>query len=262
MAMKTYWGLVGVLWAAAAPVSAVPAGASCAAANGAQTVALLELYTSEGCSSCPPADRALSRLRHDERFAAASLAALALHVDYWDSLGWVDRFAQPAFAARQRRLGGASIYTPQFFLQGRPYRWNGDPGRLADDLRKVRDAAPAARLSLRLGAVAADRLPVAVAVAVDAARRREGLALYLAVYEDGLTSRVSAGENGGSVLGHDRVVRSWLGPVTVPPAGEEARFELPLDPRWKRPDLGVTAFVEAGRSGEVLQAVSGSLCGG
>ncbi len=262
MAMKLGWGLAGVLWAVAALAAPEPGGASCAAANGAQTVALLELYTSEGCSSCPPADRALSRLRHDERFAAASLAALALHVDYWDSLGWPDRFAQPAFAARQRRLGGGAIYTPQFFLQGRPYRWNGDPGRLAEDLRKVRDAAPAARLSLRLGAVAGDRLPVAVAVAVDDARRREGLALYLALYEDGLSSRVSAGENGGTVLNHDRVVRSWLGPVMIPPAGEDARFELPLDPRWKRPDLGVMAFVEEGRSGRVLQAISHGLCGG
>ena len=106
------------LLAATLPASA---GAACDARSGPNTAALVELYTSEGCSSCPPADRQLSHLA-DSLDASAEVVPLALHVGYWDRLGWADRFAQDRFAQRQDWLVQANrqrtVYTPQFFVAG------------------------------------------------------------------------------------------------------------------------------------------------
>ena len=108
--------------------SAAPApGAQCKARSGAGTAALVELYTSQGCSSCPPADRWLSTL--GGRFAAERVVPLSLHVDYWDYLGWKDPYAKRRFSERQRKLSVlqrmALVYTPQVVVQGRDFRsWN------------------------------------------------------------------------------------------------------------------------------------------
>ena len=99
------------------------AGTQCAASSGAMRAALLELYTSEGCSSCPPADQWLSNLP-TQNLDALAVVPLAFHVDYWDKLGWVDPFAQAAFTQRQRERNGRLgwVYTPQFMLNGEDYR--------------------------------------------------------------------------------------------------------------------------------------------
>src|SRR5437870_929713 len=104
--------------------NAWPASAAeCIARSGPGTAALVELYTSEGCSSCPPADRWLSAL--GQRFGRDRVVALSLHVDYWDYLGWKDPYAQRQFALRQRKLSQlqrvALVYTPQVVLQGRDF---------------------------------------------------------------------------------------------------------------------------------------------
>ena len=108
--------------AAASAFLTAPALAACELASGQKTAALVELYTSEGCSSCPPADRQMSRLQ-DGLDAGAAAVPLALHVGYWDYLGWKDPYAQPAFAERQERLvhanGQRTLYTPQFFVNVR-----------------------------------------------------------------------------------------------------------------------------------------------
>ena len=96
--------------------------ADCVAISPSTRTALVELYTSEGCNSCPPADRWLSR-QTEREWDARQVVALAFHVDYWDRLGWKDRFAQPAFSARQRALaaqqGSRTVYTPQVLVSGR-----------------------------------------------------------------------------------------------------------------------------------------------
>ncbi|MER2582862.1 MAG: DUF1223 domain-containing protein, partial [Candidatus Competibacter sp.] len=99
-----------------------PAAASCRAQSGPGQAALVELYTSEGCSSCPPADRWLADLAAEPSLKG-KVVPLALHVDYWDDLGWRDRFAQPDFSARQRALtaaqGSKTVFTPQVMINGR-----------------------------------------------------------------------------------------------------------------------------------------------
>ncbi|MDP2640606.1 MAG: DUF1223 domain-containing protein [Betaproteobacteria bacterium] len=121
--------------------------AACDARSGPKTAALVELYTSEGCSSCPPADRQLSRLRQ-MLDPAAEVVPLALHVGYWDYIGWKDPYAQAAFGERQSGLVRAgqqnTVYTPQFFVGGTELRsWRGG---LRDQVRQL-NALPAATLS-------------------------------------------------------------------------------------------------------------------
>jgi hypothetical protein len=95
--------------------------AACERSSPTHTVALVELYTSEGCNSCPPADRWLSSLL--SRHGSTRVVPLSLHVDYWDYIGWSDPFAQAQFSERQRRLaGGATIYTPEVFVSARELR--------------------------------------------------------------------------------------------------------------------------------------------
>jgi hypothetical protein len=240
-----------------AAAAAAQAAAGCDARSGAHRVALLELYTSEGCNSCPPADRFLSSLAkhgfHDGR-----IAALAFHVDYWDALGWPDRFAQPAFSARQRlaadRAGARLVYTPQLLLDGRDLAqgWRGD--NFADKVASInREAASAALgVSQRLRA---DSLEVTVSVSVVPASAAQ---LFVAVVESGLSSAVRAGENAGRTLQHDQVVRLLEGPF--PAESRSAVIRLPV--QWNRTRLALIAFLQEPASGKVLQALAAPLCPG
>ncbi|MES2959384.1 MAG: DUF1223 domain-containing protein [Pseudomonadota bacterium] len=181
------------------------AAASCSAQSGAQAPAIVELYTSEGCSSCPPADRWLSTLK-----GRNDVIALAFHVNYWDRLGWPDRFATPAATERQHQLaqssGSGYVYTPQVVLNGRDWRqWSGtSPARL-----------PASTLGLGL-----KREGNTVTASVGAGSAR--LAGYWAVLEDGHNTRVRAGENAGETLKHDHVVTLYQ-PVDAWPAKDGAK---------------------------------------
>jgi len=169
--------------------------AACEQRSSERAPVVVELYTSEGCDSCPPADRWLSTLK-----GRADVVALSFHVDYWDRLGWTDRFASPAFTERQYRQRASSgtpfAYTPQVLVGGADWR------------RWPKDA-----------------LPLPAASVVDLVLRRDGnrvvahvtprpgaperLAAYWAVVEDDHVSAVKAGENAGATLRHDHVVRTY-----------------------------------------------------
>ena len=193
--------LLAVL-AATAPASF--AAQQCSVRSATALTPLIELYTSEGCSSCPPADRWLRRLRADG-LAPQRVTALAFHVDYWDYIGWHDRFASPDFGARQRaavrRAGGHTVYTPQVMLNG----------SALSDWRSARlpTQAEAAGASLALsGRPAADGgwdiLLEGRSEGPDAPR------LTLALVQHGLASSIEAGENRGVRLEHDFVVRAMI----------------------------------------------------
>ena len=197
------------------------AAPACEARSGANTGALLELYTSEGCSSCPPADRWFAGLAASP--SGAGISQLAFHVDYWDDIGWPDRFAQHAFTVRQSqrvKTGGSStIYTPQVMLSSRlDLRWY-KPEQVTAALAEVQ--ARPAKVSLHLRA-RPDNGAWHVEVGVDAHSHSPlgpGSQLYLALYENGLGSEVKSGENAGATLHHDRVVRGLWGPWPLPAAG-------------------------------------------
>jgi hypothetical protein len=192
---------VGDVIIRAALVLPLYANADCSIESGAQRPQLLELYTSEGCNSCPPADAWLSDLP-----ASAQAAPIAFHVDYWDSARWRDRFTQPGFAARQRVIAArsrTSVYTPQLILDGRVWRgWQGG------DVAHAQNAdAIALRMEVHPDPLSL-RWQASFANAADAVRYQA----FAVLVEDGLVSKVRAGENAGKILRHDHVVRAFSGP--------------------------------------------------
>ena len=259
MGKATLWGAALTAMCIAVPAAAL----ECRAQSGPQRAALLELYTSEGCSSCPPADRQLSRIASVAALTPGQeVVPLALHVDFWDYIGWKDPYARAEFTARQRALvaanGGRTLYTPHFFLNGREVR---DRSRLEAAIRgaNARDAATSIRIRAR--AAREGRLEMALQVD-DAASGRPAapLALHIAVTESGLKTRIGAGENRGAVLVHDHVVRHWLGPVPIGAGSVTIERSVGLTPEQAAKGVAVAAFVQDTRSGEILQAVATGGC--
>jgi hypothetical protein len=245
---------------AALTVNESAASCQANAKSGAQTASVVELYTSEGCDSCPPADKWFSTLRAQPG-GAAPVIPLAFHVDYWDYIGWKDRFANARYAERQRGIvavhGGRTVYTPQIMLDGRDSRAWTSASRFDASLRDV--AARAPRASIALGAADnADSLNVSIDVAIAHEADRRDAQLFIAITENKLESRVTAGENKGVTLKHDHVVRELVGPLPVTAAAMQRSIRIARD--WKREDLNVAAFVQSSRDGTALQAVSVSLC--
>jgi len=235
--------------------------AACDARSGPKTAALVELYTSEGCSSCPPADRQLSRLRQTLD-AAATVVPLALHVGYWDYIGWKDPYAQTAFGQRQSWLVQANrhrtVYTPQFFISGSELRTG--QGSLREKVREI-NARPAAA-AIRVHASITPNGALQLDAEATARARPEPVALYLVITESGLVSKVARGENSGVTLAHDNVVREWIGPVRLNDGVARERREIALPAGWNRARLAVVAFVQDLRTGKVLQAVAAQQCTG
>jgi hypothetical protein len=235
----------------------VAAWSECEAKSGAKTAALVELYTSEGCSSCPPADQRLARLGAILGVGAEAVP-LALHVDYWDYIGWHDQYAKGAFTMRQNRLvelnHPRTVYTPHFFVGGTELGLRQD--ELLAEVERVNGVPAQAEIRVKADVETGGVL----SLSVHAAAQSKSAALYLAVTEGGLTSKVTRGENGGATLHHEHVVREWIGPIRLAGGTADAQRDITLPAAWNRARLDVVAFVEDESSGVVLQAVSASQC--
>jgi hypothetical protein len=196
-------------------VTSAFASTACSASSGATVPVVVELYTSEGCDSCPPADRWLSKTIA-ERSKDAAFIALAYHVDYWDYIGWKDPFAQPAFTQRQSALaasgGATAVYTPQIFVNGKDDRsWTGGAARQA--------AAGRAAVKFSVASVwKGEGAALSLGVSGQLAQPASGVRLRYALTENGLVSAVKAGENRGVTLRHDAVVRA-AGALSVDASG-------------------------------------------
>ncbi len=239
------------------------ARSDCESQGTATRVAVLELYTSEGCNSCPPADRWVSSLPA-RGFNADRVVPLAFHVDYWDDLGWRDRFARASFSVRQRaqadRGGARFVYTPQLLLNGADFRQAFLDSGLSERLAKVNSRAAAAELRLVQRASAAG-VGIELESRVIEPSARKFSETYVALFENNLGSEVRAGENRGQVLSHDYVVREIIGPLRADGAGRlHWNGTFAFNGHWKRPDLGIAAFVQDSRDGDVLQALRAPLC--
>jgi hypothetical protein len=264
------------LVAALAASGVVQAASSmCTARSPAHRVALVELYSSEGCNSCPPADRWLGQWK--DSGAAQGIVPLALHVDYWNSLGWTDRFSQHRFTERQQSLtdlaGGHTIYTPEIFVAGRELRSWSQPESFEARVHTVIAEPAQADVALELAPPAQGTTGFGVdARFTSKAATGDPLNAYVAVYENALTSQVRAGENNGATLHHERVVRQWIGPVPLAAGSAHIRREIAIDdangangsngainnaPAGK---FGVVAFVENAATGEVLQVAELAAC--
>jgi hypothetical protein len=241
-------------------------------AGGTPVPVVVELFTSEGCSSCPPADTLLTRLAAERRIGDAELVTLAFHVDYWDRLGWRDRFSSAAFTERQNRYAAAwntdRIYTPQAVVDGRREFVGTDVKRA---LAAFTEAAARPHLTVWLARAPDDRparrtLRVAIdppaggspgATTGDAvaggALTGDGL---LAVAEDGLSSAVTAGENAHKRLEHTGVVRS-LTRIGRLGKGGTLRLDsvkVPIDAAWASGRLRAVVFVQDDQTREIRGA--------
>ena len=206
---------------------------------------LVELFTSEGCSSCPPADAVLARLHREQPVPGVQLIVLSEHVDYWNSLGWKDPFSAALFSDRQGQYSG-HIYTPQAVVDGRADVLGSDERAI---VRAVAAAGREPHGTLRLTAT-----PSGVRIAVTGLSGHSDAEVMVAVVEDGLVSRVERGENAGRTLAHTAVVRALQRGGTIPAAADRWTNEVPvsLNGSWRRPR--VVAFVQDARSRRILAA--------
>jgi hypothetical protein len=233
--------------------------AECSAKSGRQITPLLELYTSEGCSSCPPADKWLSGLQ----LSADKVVPLAFHVDYWDYIGWKDKFSKSAYSDRQRRtaaFGGTSfVYTPQFVLNGKDFKgWDGS--RLHQGIASSFKQAARANLSLNATNQANGEIVLNTTAQAVNTSEVKNADIFIAIYENKLVSQVNAGENNGRELKHDYVVRDLLGAYQLNHKNEFSK-SITLKPEWKGRNAGAVIFVQDSRNGEILQSLQLPFCG-
>jgi hypothetical protein len=228
-----------------------------AAAEDHRTPVVVELFTSEGCSSCPPADLLLTRLEKAQPVPKADIIVLEEHVDYWDQQGWRDPFSAHFFTLRQQGYASAfaeeDIYTPQMVVDGHVGFSGGNAMRA---LREISAAAslPHASVSVRRK----DDLSVTLTADHFAAGTKDA-EIVLAVTEDALSSQVLRGENAGKQLSHAAVARSLSSVARFDPRKSpaySADVALHIMPEWNRQNLRVIGFVQDRSSHRILGAAT------
>ena len=238
-------------------------------AAGAQRVpVLVELFTSEGCSSCPPADELLTRLEQTQPVDGVEVIALSEHVDYWNRLGWTDPYSSSEFSARQNDYARAfdtdEVYTPQMIVDGRAQFVGGDSGRARKAIASAsRDSKAAVSVSL----ASEDTRAGSITLDVRAERPQnvsesDSTEVLLAITESGLRSSVSRGENAGRRLSHTAVVRKLTALGSVDSRGGVQFVAKPVVqiPRgWKRDSMKAVVFVQEHTSRLVLGVAAAPL---
>jgi hypothetical protein len=226
---------------------------------------IVELFTSEGCSSCPPADAVLARLQQTQPVAGAEVIALGEHVDYWNYIGWSDPFSSAAFSARQetyaRALGQQDrVYTPQIIVDGQT-EFNGSAMNKA--LEAIAKAARSPKADVRIvipeTKTQKDNQEIRFNVSVKnvpSVDRGDVAEVVFALTEDKLSSNVTRGENSGSKLAHTAVVREMRALGRVDPATKtfDSEKTMAIADGWKRDDLRVVVFVQERANRRVLGA--------
>jgi len=248
------------------PVLALGAAWALVAAKGAnggtspetRTPVLVELFTSEGCSSCPPADELLANLAKSQPVAGALVIPLSEHVDYWNHLGWSDPYSSKLFSERQGAYAAAfrnsGVYTPQAVVDG-------GVELVGSDQSKMQSAIASAARDPKLHVVVT-RTGSSLRVRVEpspSGPKGQGAQVLLAIVESGLQSQVSKGENSGKRLSHTAVVRKMDVVGVVQDGVFEKEIAVKLDPSWKVENLSAVAFVQDRPSGKVLGAGLGAL---
>jgi len=227
----------------------------------ARTPVLVELFTSEGCSSCPPADRFLTEL-DGQPIQGAEMIVLSEHVDYWNHIGWKDPYSARLYSERQsayaKNFGLDSVYTPQMVVDGASEFVGNNSGQANKSFRK---ALGIPKIPVHLSSISADGSNALhahlQAGALEASLGSRGAEVYVAVALNRAESQVSAGENAGHRLAHVSVVKS-LTKVGVLKPGQVLTqdVQLKLEPGSDLRDLRLIAFVQEPKQGRVLGATS------
>jgi len=228
---------------------------------------IVELFTSEGCSSCPPADEVLARLEQSPPVPGVEVIALSQHVDYWNRLGWTDPFSSTQFSVRQseyaRAFGKDGVYTPQMIVDGQTEFVGSNMGRARD---AIAQALKSPKATVRLerksnqDAAAADTAQLSVHIEnLPAMSAGDTAEVLLAVTETDLQTNVSRGENSGRRLRHIAVVRQFnvIGNVNM---SEGKAFTaapvVAISDGWKRENLRAVVFVQERASRQILGAAT------
>ena len=251
--MRTLPALTCLL-ATAAVTLAIPRVAPVRAAEPATVV--VELFTSEGCSSCPPADALLRQLADSPSADGARVVALSEHVDYWDRQGWKDRFSSAVLTNRQevyaRALNVESIYTPQMVVDGRAQFVGSDASSARRAIGQAM-SAPHGTVRIALAAHGDDRVGATVSASeLPTLSRGDRAELVLAVTEDGLSTDVRNGENRGRLLTHTAVVR--LMKTMGDASAGTLTSDVTIDRSWRRDRVKIVAFVQEARSRRIVAA--------
>ncbi|MGW5560743.1 DUF1223 domain-containing protein [Micromonospora sp. NPDC003944] len=203
--------------------------------------AVVEMFTSQGCNSCPPAEELLSEIERDARERGQNVFALGFHVDYWDDLGWPDQFADAAYTARQetyaRALGTRGLYTPQMVVNGTVEFVGSDRRRAAGAIMSAMASTATTPLALSIADLADDR----VMVDYRTEQPPPGSVVHVAVVERDLTSEIARGENAGRTLRQDNVVRAFR---SVALAAERGQVELATPPGLDPGRASVVGYVQ------------------
>lgn len=230
---------------------------------GEKTPVIVELFTSEGCSSCPPADVLLLQLEDKQPIAGAEIIALSEHVDYWNRLGWTDPYSSAFFSQRQseysRAFGLDDIYTPQMVVDGRT-QFVGSNSKRAREAITEAVKTPKANVTIARS-VKPQTNEIAVIIKVEdlpEVSAGDSAEVMLVITESNLNSSVLRGENSGRKLAHTAVVRQFKFISKIDPAKNNfsAAQTVALEKGWKQENIKVVAFVQERGSRRILGAAS------
>ena len=223
---------------------------------------IVELFTSEGCSSCPPADEVLARLERTQPVAGAEIIALGEHVDYWNDIGWADPFSAPVFSERQAdyssTFSNSGVYTPQMVVDGHTEFIGSKMDRA---LEVIANAARLPKAKVLIEVTSQGSTEIASIQAritnLPAIRPGDAVEMVLAVTERDLQSSVIRGENAGRHLRHGTVVRQLkvIGSLEAPLSEPvTSKLEVGIDPAWRRDRLRIVFFLQERRSHRIIGA--------
>ena len=209
--------------------------------------AVVELYTSEGCSSCPSADKLLKQIR--EEYKNQEVYVLAYHVDYWNRLGWKDAFSDHQFSERQsayaNNFRSSSVYTPQAIVNGKDEMIGSATGELKNSISKFLKSSNEIQFSSKIEEVNSQSLKLSFDLPADSQNKD----LVVNLIEKDISTNVKAGENGGRVLVHANVVRSFQR-VIIERTKKEIKINIPDD--FKKENFEIISFIQEKNQGAIL----------
>ena len=211
---------------------------------------LVELFTSEGCSSCPPADKALININEKQPFSDAEVITLSMHVDYWNRLGWTDKFSSAQFSERQSSYSDTfnldGVYTPQMVVDGTTQFVGGN---LNEAKKAVTEAVKSPKADVEL-TVSGDKLQVKISNLPE----HSAANVLVAIAEDNLSTNVQNGENGGRTLNHTSVVRELkiIGTIAANDKSFEKETAFQIQSSWKKQNLKLVVFAQTEKNNRVI----------
>lgn len=225
---------------------------------------VLELFTSQGCSSCPTADALLRKLRRED-FEGVTVIPLAYHVDYWNHLGWSDPFSSPRWSQRQRDYARvfktSQIYTPQLVINGTTQLVGSAESAIRTEIARQRKSAERGAVSIRKAVRSGNQVRIDLQAQLDPPSAQAAVCVVL--FENDVTTSVASGENARKRLANDAIVR-WQGKALQLEANSvttNASLSIPLSAGWRVENLGVAAFIQDARTlaihGSAARAIEG-----